>query len=467
VGTSFSPIRLYQPKKGEKSQYATLSYCWGEKQRTTTTENLSAYTLALPQDLPKTILDAIEVCRSIGISYLWVDALCIVQNDGNEKMDQISKMGSIYKNSTVTIVAASANTVSSGFLYCGPNQPTAELPVYIDDSTTGSVFLRGWEHVVSFDEPVFTRAWAFQELLLSPRALVFDSRQITLKCLKYNTFKPVLNTSIGFRFDWAHLPVSVFGLVDNKLAEQEGQESRNRYIESSQNETWRKIVDDYSHRHLTFFEDRLPALAGIATELAKSWNDVYLAGLWQKTIIRHLGWRQTWAHTVHNEWKELHGIARIGRPSWSWVTVPYPVYITSLCEHDAKFVHCRVKPVSHASPFGAVRAAHLVLKVRVLKARDFAPGVEYKPASPYGPFHEHRNRIQLDFEDPKPEVDNCLLVYLGETTELALPRAGIFLAVEKLKKGGFQRVGHIRLLCEEERWKTVLAATKRRTIVIS
>lgn len=143
---SESTIRRFgstSPSKNEKAQYASLSYCWGGggKQIMTTNSTLHDHLLALPRHFPKTISDAIEVCRKVGIRYLWIDAFCIIQDNSCDKLDHIASMGSIYKSSTVTIVAASAERVTDGFLADeepsdqDPREPIAQLPIFIDNST--------------------------------------------------------------------------------------------------------------------------------------------------------------------------------------------------------------------------------------------------------------------------------------------------------------------------------------------
>jgi hypothetical protein len=81
------------------------------------------------EELAQTLRDAIDVTRKLGIRYLWVDALCIIQDNVTDKSREIERMGKVYKNATVTIAAASASRVSEGFLY--PETPSfmqASLP---------------------------------------------------------------------------------------------------------------------------------------------------------------------------------------------------------------------------------------------------------------------------------------------------------------------------------------------------
>lgn len=430
----------------------------------TTNSNLHDHFLALPRHLPKTIFDAIEVCRKVGIRYLWIDALCIIQDNSSDKLDHIANMGSIYKNSTVTIVAASAERVTDGFLSNekpsdeDPIIPIAQLPIFIDNSTSGTLYLRREESdwIFSSDEPISQRGWTLQELLLSPRALIFDSSQITLKCIEHD-FQPVFDTYVNFDFGPGDLPVSIFGLVDKHFAGRDTQESREDYLKDTQYKTWKKIIYEYSQRNLTLFDDRLPALAGIATELSKAWKDVYLVGFWKKTITKHLGWYRSQPPSRRtgnsNNFEGVERNKRIGSPSWSWVTAPFSVEIRDCKYPDAKLIDSGVLLESQKSPFGKVNNAFIALEARVLKASDLGLTMKFQswPTSP------HDDIIGLDFEAPKPDLGNCRLVHLGQWK---------FLVVEKSLGGKFQRVGYTELSRWKEKWENLMSSAKREITVI-
>ena len=85
---------------------------------------------------PKTLSDAIKVCHEIGIRHIWIDALCIVQDDPKDKAREISQMGRTYKYATLTIMAASTRSVYEGFLGDAKiDAPKAKLPFHLIDST--------------------------------------------------------------------------------------------------------------------------------------------------------------------------------------------------------------------------------------------------------------------------------------------------------------------------------------------
>ncbi|KAH8672861.1 heterokaryon incompatibility protein-domain-containing protein, partial [Tricladium varicosporioides] len=108
--------------RSSNSEYAAISYVWGTTKTFKSTKKNSKF-LHTPgaftscwNDLPLTISDAILVCISLGIPYLWVDAICIVQDDENDKHSQILNMHKIYANATLTIIALSGKHANAGLL---------------------------------------------------------------------------------------------------------------------------------------------------------------------------------------------------------------------------------------------------------------------------------------------------------------------------------------------------------------
>jgi hypothetical protein len=117
-GTGDSPLaRLYICDNGERHEYAALSYFWGGLQLVMTImETLESYIKGLPiGSLPRTISDAIKFTRMLKLRFLWIDALCILQDSSEDKMKEINTLGDIYKNATVTIATANAQRLPKGF----------------------------------------------------------------------------------------------------------------------------------------------------------------------------------------------------------------------------------------------------------------------------------------------------------------------------------------------------------------
>lgn len=166
--------------------YAALSYCWGGEQRVKTTiESHSRYMQRIDiSELPDTIKDAIFVTIELGLEYLWVDALCIIQDDPNDRDMELTHVPDVYSQATVTILASRAPAVHDGFLQPRTAPPPSfRLPFQCPDGTLDSVDLY-LHNDYQPSEPLDTRGWALQERLLSTRMLDFSTLQTRWICHK-------------------------------------------------------------------------------------------------------------------------------------------------------------------------------------------------------------------------------------------------------------------------------------------
>ena len=169
--------------------YATLSHCWGGQcEKTLTVDSLKDFEEGLLlSSLPKTFQDAIIVTAKLSVSYLWIDALCIVQDsvDSLEWRQEASIMGDIYANSCFTLAATTSPNSQSGLLH--QRNPLSVWPCRL--TATWECFVPG-ELVVSVEagardsemKPLGDRAWAFQEWLLSKRLIHFSKDQVRWEC---------------------------------------------------------------------------------------------------------------------------------------------------------------------------------------------------------------------------------------------------------------------------------------------
>lgn len=105
---------------GQRGEYIALSYCWGEgKKLLNTTHRYEAFQTQLPiEEMPATFEEACEVAHKLGYQFLWIDALCMVQDDPADVQREMSKMGSIYQNATITIFAANGTDTDAGLWSC-------------------------------------------------------------------------------------------------------------------------------------------------------------------------------------------------------------------------------------------------------------------------------------------------------------------------------------------------------------
>lgn len=183
---------VLRASEDEYGEYACLSYKWGNTNRL----EVSFPSLARPmfnsamspQDkrLPLTFRDAIKVARSIGLSYLWIDALCIWQDDDNDKRLELERMNKYYANCTLVIQASGTESVSEGFLdlsYQSKNRSVFEsylepLPFKSSDGREDTIYVCLGEEVDWYrknDQPAAKRGWIFQEEILCRRILIFPA----------------------------------------------------------------------------------------------------------------------------------------------------------------------------------------------------------------------------------------------------------------------------------------------------
>jgi hypothetical protein len=139
---------------------------------------------------PKTFTDAIVVCRHLGIRFLWIDSLCIIQHDDSDWKTQSERMGDIYANATLTISAAVGEDSQSGLFVRDPRKTYPCTLIFQYPMEDGLVrqgaFLTCldsyWRRISYLD----TRGWTFQEKYLSPRTLHFSKTKMCWTCASSN-----------------------------------------------------------------------------------------------------------------------------------------------------------------------------------------------------------------------------------------------------------------------------------------
>ncbi|KAK0712289.1 heterokaryon incompatibility protein-domain-containing protein, partial [Apiosordaria backusii] len=116
VGLSPDSKRKLTVTEGLRGTYTTLSHRWGSKALVQTTRaNLSNHQQGVGlEKLPKTFEDAIKLTQMIGVPYIWIDSLCIIQDDPQDWANEARQMGAIYERSYLTIAASSGVDSKSG-----------------------------------------------------------------------------------------------------------------------------------------------------------------------------------------------------------------------------------------------------------------------------------------------------------------------------------------------------------------
>ena len=320
-------VRIVETK-GVKAGYLCLSHCWGCEQIVTTTKStFEKRKVAIEWgELSKTFQDAIALTRSLGFDYIWIDSLCIIQDDAADWAFESAKMASVYSNGYLTI-AATRSASGSGGLY-------AHTP----DVTVSGVLPNGEEYCLFFREkidhhidagfetgeltatethyPLLSRAWVYQERMLSTRVIHFGKYEMFFEC------KSSIDCecgSIGSHGAGNETPVALIKLELADNLSDYGTTNNKRILESVRYQSarlWRTMVCCYTALSLTKSKDRLPAIGGLARQMRSRRGSKYLAGLWEDAFQDDLLW-------------EVYTVPRLKKPrpyphnapTWSWASV--------------------------------------------------------------------------------------------------------------------------------------------------
>ncbi|EEU37365.1 uncharacterized protein NECHADRAFT_86295 [Fusarium vanettenii 77-13-4] len=296
-------------------QYVALSYIWGTKtmlmtQRSNLTELQKERALStgpLAQQVARTIRDSIELVKLLGERYLWVDALCIVQDDGASKHHQITNMSSIYAGAKLTIISAQASDAWHGLRGLENISEPRSLQVRTV-SAGGYRFVERLEYTTGL-MPWCRRGWTFQEALFSPRRLIFSDDSVQWSC------GTVVWTEDS---DYDHKPRllgSGWGVL--------GEEALNTTFPDITG--LNQLVEAYGTRQFTFPEDTLSAFAGFSTAI----SSIFLGGFIQGLPIMFLDAALLWKANPHTQWPQPGSPNKIYRkvpskaqgecpPTWSW-----------------------------------------------------------------------------------------------------------------------------------------------------
>ena len=318
VGNSGSDaIRLVMGSSlDHNTRYATLSYRWGiDKSFVLTAAKLDSYQESIvAKDLPATLRDATKVTRALGLRYLWVDSMCIVQDDSADWNYESLTMSRVYGQSTCTIAAA-ASISGNGGCFVTRNQfrirpCTVPNPFKTDSKYSFHVRSQYLNeiHAREIRRSVwYKRGWVFQERTLSPRLIIFSGSQILWDC---NTIQAAETWPCG---KTGKDYIDQFESLAKEKARFETLLDPLQGV-SRDHTAWWSFIKGYIPSELTLQSDRLVALEGVATLIEKLTGQKYCCGLWlNDDLPRSLLWRPSAPQLSRS----------VGRPapSWSWASI--------------------------------------------------------------------------------------------------------------------------------------------------
>ncbi|TGO24556.1 hypothetical protein BPAE_0100g00240 [Botrytis paeoniae] len=320
IDVKCDPPRLILSSNVEPaSSYATLSHCWGKAPiLTLTTENLEAFQQRLPiSHLSKTFQDTIDVgkrlLRDFNVRYLWIDSLCIIQDSKPDWENEAPKMSQVYGNTFCCIAASSATDGSKGLF--SPRNSMVDDILRINLHRTKYPRLPSpvritilnkekWLQIIR-EAPLNQRGWVVQERALTKRTLQFFDGEVIWKCQQ-------IMASESFSVISSCLKIS-----DDRLLFPHSLTANFAF-----RRFWSQLLQMYSKTILSYPDDILMAMAGVARQFGEylpTKNRVYLAGMWSFELERQLGWLATRPGSRHDLDRRECPSSNVA-PSWSWAS---------------------------------------------------------------------------------------------------------------------------------------------------
>ncbi|KAK4209652.1 heterokaryon incompatibility protein-domain-containing protein [Rhypophila decipiens] len=330
VGLDGTTPRLFQRHRQLRT-YAALSHCWGTRQlpSQTTRSNVHQLSRSIPPDiLPKTFANALEIARRLQIPYLWIDALCIVQDDNQEWQDEAARMDAIYLGSQLTIAATESRDSSQG---CFPFKENggfedgeiffrANIPPDVHSPETGFL-VRVYKNDIRrrHEESVLsTRGWTLQKQLLSPRFVSCMSPDVHWVCRVQHRIQ--CRVSIMVFHTFGHVGLRFSQLATRLITSPRPKEVR--LARHMFHDSWRRMVNDYADREFTYASDRVAAIRGAIRYMHRLLNDddnEPILGLWRKSFALGLAWMRI-SHRQDRSIRPLDAVHNL--PSWTWLACP-------------------------------------------------------------------------------------------------------------------------------------------------
>ncbi|KAF2102269.1 HET-domain-containing protein [Rhizodiscina lignyota] len=314
--------------------YVTLSYVWGQSTMPLLTRDVvskySSINGLKACNMPRTISDAIHLVKLLGERYLWVDTLCIVQDDDEDKEDQLPLMGYIYSHAIFLIVAAAGSDAHAGLPGLQGTKRNISQRIETIDGAQFITAQPELKHML--ENSVWNiRGWTFQEMVLSRRSIIFTEAQISWICQAESWREGIKTES------------SVFMRVRDR-----DNSPLTPFVRTSESENWSSVspcrtsvycqqAQLFSGRNFKVESDVIWAFMGILHFLTSLFPGGFIWGIPYESIDAALLWSEdTFCHNVHSRYAQ-HTMLRKGSlyglpyPSWSWLSSKISVKFMDLC----------------------------------------------------------------------------------------------------------------------------------------
>ncbi|KAI0151653.1 heterokaryon incompatibility protein-domain-containing protein [Xylariaceae sp. FL1272] len=364
--------------------YVALSHCWGGLvSLQTTKDTYHSYQTGIDPDLfPKTFQQAIEVAKALGYYYIWIDCLCIIQEDDADWEKQAGQMAEVYGNADLVLAATTASSAKDGFFHT--RNKFFESSVTFGNETTDPITAkyrmipcRGYYSI----GPLDNRGWAVQEKLVARRYLAFESQQLTWECYEKSESESQYHIISQAKYHVRILEPMLRDCPREDLCVH-----------------WRDYaVRPFTRAKLTIESDKLVALSAVAARFQQLNKDTYLAGLWKESIIRDLAW------VNENNAENCTRPQGFCAPTWSWMSVNNLNYsnVSELREpynfgaEVARFIDCEIFRLT-TNEFGSVAKARLRLRSKMKQFILYQQQAAIEGSEIPAPYRTRHNSTRMD-----------------------------------------------------------------------
>lgn len=357
---------------GESAPYIALSHCWGGiSQSQTTTFTLEGHKNGiLLANLSKTVQDAVSVTRRLRIRFLWVDSLCIIQDDERDWLLEAGRMASVYEWAYCVIAATGSMDGSGGCFRPYQSQDLVQVPCQPrHDASRYMYFGIADKNAVRriFQGPLNARAWVLQEHIFARRTIHFAADQTYWECDKIFVGEDGRDARSDVDAIWLptrSLLCCILGdfLGPERMPHLAHDPPQEPFTKRDFFNIWATIVQFYTRCDLTKPSDKLPALLSLSTELQKLTGDEYHEGHWLSTPLSSYSFASSLLWRAAKE-SRLQKPSSYRTSSWSWAALDGPVEFIDM-----------VQGVTLAFLFHPQDTDLQILKVQVYRPVGLPPG---------------------------------------------------------------------------------------------
>lgn len=448
-------------------EYATLSHCWGQTEHITTESDSRKRREAgiMFSELNRTFQDAVLVTRALGLRYLWIDSLCIIQDSDADWQRESSLMGSIYSGGVINIVADAAEDGDQGFL--SKRSPSSFPYALPGEKFQGTLFMKPSkrERWIEYSGNLRRRAWVLQEYTLSACSIRYNMNGLVWECRCGCHY----DSEVIFEENQVRRAVRDLKKLPLQIGSVSPLSPTNKISEVMA--VWRKIVSEYSKKELTNETDVLPALSGLASLIHSATGDQYLAGIWRLDLPGALRWVPE-----SPDWRSSTYLA----PTWSWAcckkSCPITYVSSTNVQYRAKVLDAGVS-LAGENPFGSVSDAFLKLEGLALKGA-FERTSAFSQSSSFlevmFELRERRAKVSTGVLNhysaqsaPLPPPVWGLLICFDSREDLSMQAQdlgmyGVLVLEEDLQHNVFRRLAYQSCLMAEADWEKA----ERKTVII-